>query len=157
MNSKGEISKMSKICYICNTEMELKSTTVNTGWGRYNLTIEGVSSYVCPNCKEVVLEGHDAVMLQKLSKSISEIETDSKPDILNLTEVADLLRVSNQTIYNMIRDSRLKASKLGREWRFSRKDIENMIAPYDAYTNNNTNNISISSDSNASTISSTHY
>jgi excisionase family DNA binding protein len=131
--------------------MEFKSTTVNTGWGRYNLTIEGVSSYVCPNCKEVVLEGQDAVMLQKLSKSISEIETDSKPDILNLTEVADLLRVSNQTIYNMIRDSRLKASKFGREWRFSRKDIENMIALFD---NNNTK---MSNDSNASTISSTHY
>lgn len=145
---------MSKVCYICNTEMELKSTTVNTGWGRYNLTIEGVNSYVCPKCKEVVLEGQDAVMLQKLSKSISELETESKPDILNLTEVADLLRVSNQTIYNMIRDSRIKASKFGREWRFSRKDIENVIAQFD--TNTNSNAISISNDSNVSTIASTH-
>lgn len=145
---------MSKVCYICNTEMEFKSTTVNTGWGRYNLTIEGVNSYVCPKCKEVVLEGQDAVMLQKLSKSISELETESKPDILNLTEVADLLRVTNQTIYNMIRDSRIKASKFGREWRFSRKDIENVIAQFD--TNTNSNAISISNDSNLSTITCTH-
>ena len=119
--------------------MELKSTTVNTGWGRYNLTIEGVSSYVCPSCKEVVLEGPDAVMLQNLSKSISELETDSKPDILNLADVADLLRVSNQTIYNMIKDSRIKASKFGREWRFLRKDIENMTA---LFNNNNVTNVS---------------
>ena len=63
-------------------------------------------------------------MLQKLCKSLSDVQEEQKPDILNLTEVSDLLRVSNQTTYSMIKDGRLKAYKFGREWRFFRKDIE---------------------------------
>jgi excisionase family DNA binding protein len=42
--------------------------------------------------------------------------------------VADLLRVSNQTVYNMIKDGRLHALKIGREWRFMRKDIESVLS-----------------------------
>ena len=50
---------------------------------------------------------------------------DDKPavDILNLEETAEYLRVSNQTVYNMIRDGRIKAYKIGREWKFLRADI----------------------------------
>ena len=119
---------MSKICYICNTQMEKKNTSINTGWGQYKLTVEGISAYVCPKCGEVVLEGKDCMMLQRLSKSLAEVEAEKKPDILNLTEVADLLRVTNQTIYNMIKDGRLKAYKFGREWRFFRKDVESFMS-----------------------------
>lgn len=44
-------------------------------------------------------------------------------DILNLNETADYLRVSKQTVYNMIKDGRIKAYKLGREWKILRSDI----------------------------------
>ena len=44
-------------------------------------------------------------------------------DILNLDETADYLRVSNQTVYNMIKDGRIKVYKVGREWKFLRADI----------------------------------
>jgi YgiT-type zinc finger domain-containing protein len=64
---------MSNNCYICNTEMKQKQTSINTGWGQYKLAVEGVSAYVCPKCSEVVLEGKDSVMLQKLSKSLAEV------------------------------------------------------------------------------------
>lgn len=119
---------MSMKCYICDNDMEEKITSINTGWGDYKITVNGVSAYVCPKCGEMVLDSKDASMLQKLSRSLENLEVESKPDVLNLTEVADLLRVSNQTIYNMIKDGRIKAVKFGREWRFNRKDI-------DAYTN----------------------
>ena len=33
------------------------------------------------------------------------------------------MEISNQTVYNMIRDGRIKAYKVGREWRFLRADI----------------------------------
>lgn len=115
---------MSMKCYICDHDMEKKVTAINTGWGDYKLTVNGISAYVCPECGEMVLESKDADMLQKLSRSLEEVQIDEKPDILNLTEVADLLRVSNQTIYNMIKDGRIKAIKFGREWRFNRKDID---------------------------------
>jgi len=51
--------------------MEKKTVPINTGWGQYKLTVEDVSSYVCPKCGEVVLKGKDAIMLQKLSKSLA--------------------------------------------------------------------------------------
>ena len=44
-------------------------------------------------------------------------------DILTLKETAEYLRVSGQTVYNMIKDRRIKAYKVGREWRFFRSDI----------------------------------
>ena len=44
-------------------------------------------------------------------------------DILTLKETAEYLRVSGQTGYNMIKDRRIKAYKVGREWRFFRSDI----------------------------------
>lgn len=118
---------MSMKCYICDHDMEEKITSINTGWGDYKLTVNGVSAYVCPKCGEMVLDSKDASMLQKLSRSLEDTEVESKPDVLNLTEVADLLRVSNQTIYNMIKDGRIKAVKFGREWRFNRKDIDAYI------------------------------
>lgn len=124
---------MDKKCYICNSEMEKRTTSINTGWGDYKLTVEGVNAYVCPKCGEVTIEGKDAIMLQKLSKSLVDVEEKQKSDILNLTEVSDLLRVSNQTIYNMIKDGRLKAYKFGREWRFFKKDIESYMLGEQGY------------------------
>ena len=44
-------------------------------------------------------------------------------DILTLKETAEYLRVSRQTVYNMIKDRRIKAYKVGREWRFFRSNI----------------------------------
>ncbi|MDU5723268.1 MAG: helix-turn-helix domain-containing protein [Clostridium butyricum] len=114
-------------CYICDHEMEKKITAINTGWGDYKVTVNGISAYVCPECGEMVLDSKDAMMLQKLSRSLEDVRVEDKPDVLNLTEVADLLRVSNQTIYNMIKDGRIKAVKFGREWRFNRKDIDAYI------------------------------
>ncbi|NKF08280.1 helix-turn-helix domain-containing protein [Clostridium gasigenes] len=112
---------------MCDHEMEEKITAINTGWGEYKVTINGVSAHVCPECGEMVIDSKDALMLQKISKSLEATNIDQRPDVLNLTEVADLLRVSNQTIYNMIKDGRVKAVKFGREWRFNRKDIEAYI------------------------------
>ena len=42
---------------------------------------------------------------------------------MNAEEVADLLRVSNQAVYNLVRSGRLPATKIDREWRFSRARI----------------------------------
>ncbi|NLJ61599.1 MAG: helix-turn-helix domain-containing protein [Firmicutes bacterium] len=42
---------------------------------------------------------------------------------MNAEEVADLLRVSNQTVYNLARSGKLPAAKVGREWRFRRDEI----------------------------------
>lgn len=44
-------------------------------------------------------------------------------DILTLKDTAQYLRVTKQTVYNMVKKGRIKAYKVGREWRFFRSDI----------------------------------
>lgn len=72
-------------------------------------------------------------MLRFDEKKIEKLEALNKRLLLreksmwSLEEVAEYLEVSNQTVYNMIRDKRIKAYKIGREWRFHPADIEEHI------------------------------
>ena len=112
---------------MCGNEMREVVTSINAGWGDYKLTLDGVRAYECTQCGEKIYDKDEVHMIQELSRNLSVLSKEKRPDILNLKEVAEILRVSNQTIYNMIRDGRLKAVKLGREWRFLRKDIESLL------------------------------
>ena len=72
---------------------------------------------------------------------------DERPDYLNVEETADLLRVSTQTVYNMIKSGRLKGTKFGREWRFLRKNLESLIQPDQAIAARNTSTQNYEKDS----------
>ena len=45
-------------------------------------------------------------------------------DILTVPEVARLLRVPKSTVYKLARLGELPASKIGKHWRFVRRDLE---------------------------------
>lgn len=45
------------------------------------------------------------------------------PEIMTLEQVAELLQVSYQTVYKMVREKELKAKKVGRSYRVLRKDV----------------------------------
>ncbi len=45
-------------------------------------------------------------------------------DILTLEEVAKYLRVKPQTIYTWAQNGKIPAAKLGKEWRFSKRILE---------------------------------
>jgi len=45
---------------------------------------------------------------------IAERPEDERPDYLNVEETADLLRVSTQTVYNMIKSGRLNVISISR-------------------------------------------
>ena len=47
--------------------------------------------------------------------------------LYTLQEVADVLRVSRQTIYNYVTAKRLKASKIGKEYRVTEEDLQDFI------------------------------
>jgi len=47
-----------------------------------------------------------------------------KNSLLTVQEVANLLRVHKNTIYNMIHDGRLKAFRVGRAWRIKSENVE---------------------------------
>ena len=47
--------------------------------------------------------------------------------LYTLQEVADILRVSRQTIYNYVTAKRLRATKYGKEYRVTEEDLQDFI------------------------------
>lgn len=47
-----------------------------------------------------------------------------KPTMYTLSEVADLFRVTKESVRRWIRSGKLKASRAGREYKVSRHDLE---------------------------------
>jgi excisionase family DNA binding protein len=45
-------------------------------------------------------------------------------DILNIKEVANFLRIPISTIYKLAQDGKVPAVKVGKHWRFMKKDLE---------------------------------
>lgn len=109
-------------CALCNGETQPVTTSIETEWGQYRITIHGVKAQRCMSCGEQYFDDNEVDIIQSISAGLSENNAE-KPHILNIEEVADLLRLSKQTIYNMLRDGRIKAVKYGREWRFDRKQL----------------------------------
>ena len=48
-------------------------------------------------------------------------------DLLTTRQVLEILKVDRITIYRMLQDGRLKGNKIGQQWRFARKDVENLV------------------------------
>ncbi len=66
------------------------------------------------------------VMNSDLSaETTTQSETGATQDgeILTVTEVARFLRVPKSTVYKLARGGELPASKIGKHWRFLRRDI----------------------------------
>ena len=47
--------------------------------------------------------------------------------LYTLAEGAEILRVSRQTIYNNIRNGRIKVAKIGKSYRFTEEQLQNII------------------------------
>lgn len=109
-----------RVCNECGKKMKKITTTMDLKFENKKLMVLGVEAYRCEDCDNEIIEDKEFEMIENLFDSVTKPEI----TILNLDETADLLRVSNQTIYNMIKAGRIKAYKIGREWRFMRSDIE---------------------------------
>lgn len=124
--------KEQKICHECGGVMVPCTTSKTLRYLGKEIEIKGLECYLCNDCGERVFSSQEVKMIESLMKAFSEIQV-PKVDVLNLEETAEFLRVSNQTVYNMIRDGRIKAYKAGREWRILHSDIL-------AYMNSSANN-----------------
>jgi excisionase family DNA binding protein len=51
-------------------------------------------------------------------------------DVLSVREVARYLKLNEQTIYRLARNGKIPASKIGRQWRFSRREVEALISEH---------------------------
>jgi len=50
------------------------------------------------------------------------------PDVLNVGEVAEYLRIPRSSIYKLAKRRGIPSQKVGRQWRFSRKAIDEWLA-----------------------------
>ena len=109
-----------KVCDHCQRKMLPQTMSQTFRFNGKEIEIKGIQGYRCENCGNEVYEAKEIRMIDKIIRVMND-----KPavDILNLDETADYLRVSNQTVYNMIKDGRIKAYKVSREWKFLRADI----------------------------------
>jgi excisionase family DNA binding protein len=59
------------------------------------------------------------------AETVTQSETDTPQDgeILTVMEVARFLRVPKSTVYKLARGGELPATKIGKHWRFLRRDI----------------------------------
>jgi excisionase family DNA binding protein len=51
----------------------------------------------------------------------------TRDDVMTAGEVADLLHLPLSTVYQLARQGKLPATRLGRTWRFLRPSIEQML------------------------------
>ncbi|MGD0806994.1 MAG: PocR ligand-binding domain-containing protein [Anaerolineales bacterium] len=57
--------------------------------------------------------------------------------LLTTHQVKELLKVDRITIYRMLNDGRLKGVKIGRQWRFHKSEIEQLLGKPDSVTTEN--------------------
>lgn len=108
-------------CPICGGQMVSKKVDVDETWKGRTITFRGIEAQVCEECGERVYEASDIAMMESLIEST--LDKTDYPEVMNVEEVSRFLRVTPQTIYNMLRDGRIAATKVGREWRFSKEAI----------------------------------
>lgn len=83
----------------------------------YRYNIRGQLYYDCPLCIVVIaLEGNDQV----------------DKEILNMDEAAELFNVSIKTFIKLLKEEKVPARKIGREWRFSRQALVQWLSSGDS-------------------------
>lgn len=110
-----------RTCVACGGIMERCTVSTKFKINGKEIEIKGIDAYRCPDCGEEIYTAEEAKMIEGIMRAVNNNMLPNS--VLNLEETAQYLRVSNQTVYNMIRDGRIKAYKVGREWRFLRGDI----------------------------------
>ncbi len=48
-------------------------------------------------------------------------------EILNIKEVSEYLKIPVSTLYKFVQEGKIPATKLGKHWRFMKKDIDRLF------------------------------
>ena len=55
-------------------------------------------------------------------------QSDARPRLLTVAEVADLMRVSTMTVYRLIKAGDLRAVRVGKSYRLTEEDVDQYLA-----------------------------
>ena len=61
------------------------------------------------------------------SQLIKEKGTENTMKYLTVEEIKNIMQVSSRTVYNNIREGKLKAIKMGKSWRVKEEDFQEFI------------------------------
>jgi excisionase family DNA binding protein len=70
----------------------------------------------------------DQLTLLKPKSSREERTAGMDEEILDVEGAARALGVSSRTVYNLARQGKIPAMRVGREWRFARKNLREWVA-----------------------------
>jgi excisionase family DNA binding protein len=59
--------------------------------------------------------------------SAVEVPEMSSDEIMNIKEVSHYLKLPVSTVYKLVQDRRVPAVKLGKHWRFMKKDLDHLF------------------------------
>ena len=107
-------------CVMCNGKMEPTALDLERSYKGYTIIIKGVKGYRCADCGEEFYQGED---VERIDTVLAAIAGEAEPEVLTLEEAAKLLRVSNTTLYGLVKQEKLPARRIGREWRFSKNAL----------------------------------
>ena len=54
--------------------------------------------------------------------------SDPQPDVMTVAEVSEYLRLTESTVYRLVRTQEIPGRKIGGTWRFSRQQLESWLA-----------------------------
>lgn len=112
-------------CPFCGTDMVKRRVDVDRTWKGRTITFRGILAEVCPGCGEEAYAAEDVELMDSFIEGT--LKNDQYPRLMNVEEVSSFLRVTPQTVYNMLRDGRIRAAKVGREWRFPRETLLELL------------------------------
>jgi len=59
---------------------------------------------------------------------MTQQHSERRPRIMTIEELAKYLRLHKSTVYRMVRDAQIPASKIGNQWRFRKDVIDSWLA-----------------------------
>jgi excisionase family DNA binding protein len=69
-------------------------------------------------------------MARKASPRQQPVHTTTDDELLTTAEVAARLKVTRQTVQRLIHDGKLVASRVGREWRVKRSELDAFLKAF---------------------------
>jgi len=83
-------------CFNCKKNMQEITTTFNSRWGDYTVTIKGVKAYRCDQCEEMVFSPDETRMIQNITAGFADSKVKEKQDLLNLQRTEEIMADARQ-------------------------------------------------------------
>jgi excisionase family DNA binding protein len=66
-------------------------------------------------------------VVEKCLKKLNLMEATSFSELMNVDEVSDMLKLSKQSIYKLLKEEQLKAIKIGKNFYIKKGDFNNYV------------------------------